>query len=360
MTKNAIHPGIILKTKLEELEVSQRLLASKINIAYTLLNNILKGKRNINVNIAISLEAAGIETAKFWMSKQTDYLILRAKEDVEIIQNKKTIETWDIIENEDLIPLEYFKKQKEINSSEDLEKIFKIYQVDNIDTLKHRLENIKLTYFRKSSKFVESRNNVIAWSLLAEWRANNMNINSFDRSTEESLIEELKLCFYKNKSTVRRTKNILAKHGIKFDILDRPSKTPVEGKSFMSGENPAIFLSLKYKRLDNFAFTLMHELGHIYKHLTKEKYRSASFFINNANMKKEEFEADNYAQSNLISLDVWNDFYMSNEFFDDEIIYDFSKKIKIHPSIVRGRICFENPEYYRKRSSINKLNVLTF
>jgi len=359
MSKNNIHPGLILNKALEDKGLSQKELASKINVAHSLLNNILKGKRNINVNIAISLEAAGLNKASYWLSKHMEYLLYQAKNDSGVNKKKEAIETWDIIEKESLIPLDYFKKHVNINSSEDLQNVFDIYHVKNIQELKAVLDNYSLTYFRKSTKFAESRNNVIAWSLLAEMKASKMEVKTFDKSTEKALIKELKKCFKKNKNTVINTKHILANHGIKFDVLDRPQKTPVEGKSFISGNKPAIFLSLKYKRLDNFAFTIMHELGHVYKHLTKSKYKGASFFINNANMKLEEFEADNYAQNNLIELDIWNEFYMSNEEFDDETIIEFANKLDVHPGIVRGRICFENPEYYRKRTIINRMNVLS-
>ncbi|WP_340198560.1 hypothetical protein [Ascidiimonas sp. W6] len=50
---------------------------------------------------------------------------------------------------------------------------------------------------------------------------------------------------------------------------------------------------------------------------------------------------------------------MSNEEFDDETIIGFANKLNIHPGIVRGRICFENPEYYRKRTIFNRMNILS-
>ena len=52
MSDKIIHPGLILEEILIESGITQRELASKINIAHSLLNNILKGNRNINVNIA--------------------------------------------------------------------------------------------------------------------------------------------------------------------------------------------------------------------------------------------------------------------------------------------------------------------
>ena len=212
MSKNNIDPGLILNKALEDKGLSQKELASKINVAHSLLNNILKGKRNINVNIAISLEAAGLNKASYWLSKHMEYLLYQAKNDSGVNKKKEAIETWDIIEKESLIPLDYFKKHVNINSSEDLQNVFDIYHVKNIQELKAVLDNYSLTYFRKSTKFAESRNNVIAWSLLAEMKASKMEVKTFDKSTEKALIKELKKCFKKNKNTVINTKHILANY----------------------------------------------------------------------------------------------------------------------------------------------------
>ena len=47
-----------------------------------------------------------------------------------------------------------------------------------------------------------------------------------------------------------------------------------------------------------------------------------------------------------------------NHFSIDEAdIIEFAEKQNIHPAIVKGRLCFEQPVYYRKRYSIpNEIN----
>jgi HTH-type transcriptional regulator/antitoxin HigA len=341
--------------------MSQRDLSSRIDIAHSLLNSILKGNRAININIAIALESAGFKKADYWLTKQMEYNLHQAQKDKEIIKKKKTIKIWN--EMNDIVPLSYLKKQHTgINSSEDVEKIFKIYGVNDLSGLKSKIEKFNPTYFRKSSKFSENKNNVIAWSLLAEFNLHDEKIERFSRNNEDQLIKELNVCFYKNDDVINKSKRILNKYGIKFLTLDRPSQTPVDGKSFMSNKNPAIALSLKYKRLDNFAFTLFHELGHVFEHLTnpdKPQYNDVEFFIdNNSTTEIVEYEADKYATEKLIDVDLFNDFMVMNDEYTDEIILDFSRKNKVHPGIVRGRVCYFHNEYYRKRSSITSLNRL--
>lgn len=358
---NSSHPGLELKRILDERGISQRELSSKINIAQPLLNGILKGVRNINVNIAISLEAADIETAMYWLEKQMEYNFNEAKQDKVIQRKEEDIKSWNKLSQ--LLPLNYLKKQEflNINSSEDVDKVFNLYDSTNVHNLDKQLKSFNPKYFRKSSKFKEDKINVFTWSVVAEEKARILNVGTFDRSKEQELIYELKECLLKNKKTVSKTSEILRKYGIKFFILDRPSKTPVEGKSFLSGANPAISLTLKYKRLDNFAFTLFHELGHVFCHLTnpnKAKYKDVNFYTNNSINSIEEFEADKYAQDNLIDRDIWDDFIYSNDSFNDDVIIEFSNKINVHRGIVRGRVCHEFPEYWKKRTSITASNRL--
>lgn len=361
MNKINHHPGFYLSQLLDERGLTQRELAAKIDVAHSLLNNVLKGSRNIGVNMALALEAAGFETADLWLERQMKYALQEAKKDRDNVKRKESIQIWNQIEEEKLVPLSYLKKNNfiKVESSENVGDIFELYNVKNLGGLRKKIESFDLSYFRKSSKFHEERNNVVAWSVVAELKAKNIEVPKFNPTSEKDLLEELRLCFYKNNDTLKQSEKILRNYGIKFFILDRPSKTPVEGKSFISDNSPAIGLTLKYKRLDNFAFTLMHELGHVFLHLTNEKYKDANFFINNANVKVEEFEADNYAKNNLIHLDQWNDFIMENQDFPDSVIYDFAERIRVHAGIIRGRVCFENPEYYRKRTSVTRDNKLT-
>ena len=362
MQNKIIHPGIILDNMLNEKSLSQRDLASRIDVAHSLLNNILKGNRNINVNIAIALESAGFKDANYWLTKQMKFNLFEAQKDKDVIRKSKLIKEWNDIEENGIVPLSFFKKQNiGINTSDDLDKIYEMYGVKNYNGLEKRVNEFNPTYFRKSSKFAENKNNIVAWSLLAKYKASHQTVPSFKRSNEYLLLEELKKCFYNGKDVINKTKKILNKFGIKFFTLNRPSQTPAEGKSFMSGKNPAIVLSLKYKRLDNFAFTLFHELGHVFEHLTnpdKPQFQNEEFFVNSSNNEIVEFEADNYARNNLIEENIWIDFINLNENFSDEVILKFSKKNKIHPGIVRGRVCFEYNEYYRKRSSITAMNKL--
>ena len=52
------HPGEVLKDELEFRGISQRGLAKKIGISYSVLNEMLNGKRALNTEMAMIMEAA--------------------------------------------------------------------------------------------------------------------------------------------------------------------------------------------------------------------------------------------------------------------------------------------------------------
>ena len=54
----AVHPGSIIKDELEFRGVSQKQLAKEIGVSYSLFNEVLNGKRELNPEIALLIEAA--------------------------------------------------------------------------------------------------------------------------------------------------------------------------------------------------------------------------------------------------------------------------------------------------------------
>lgn len=356
--KKPEHPSSILKKILEEKSVSQRELASIIQIAPSVLSGILLHNKSFTAEIAVKLEAAGYDRAKDWLVRQAFYDLFKVQKDFE--SETKNIIEWNNIQK--IISVSYFRKQGFITSdlSENISNIYKIYNVSDLNSFFEFHNNYTFSHYRKSSAFTEQKNNVISWSVLAEYLLKDPIDIKFDSSFKDELITKLNQLFKNNKkSLLSDTKNLLANYGIKFNVLDRPSKTPVDGKSFMSNNIPAIVLSLKYKRLDNFAFTIMHELGHVFLHLT-QKHGNECFYINSSKDNILEFEANLFARNALIPPDEWKKFERSHSIYTDEAIIEFSKKINVHPAIIRGRVCFEYNNYYRRKSSITSDNIISF
>lgn len=67
------HPGELIKDELEYRAIKQKDFAEKFNISYSVLNEVLNGKRNITSEFALVLEAALGIKADVLVRIQTDY-----------------------------------------------------------------------------------------------------------------------------------------------------------------------------------------------------------------------------------------------------------------------------------------------
>lgn len=73
------HPGEILREEIESRGITQTKLAAQLGVKVSIVNELIKGKRDINIEYALMLEAAlGID-ADFWINLQTNYSKAKAQ-----------------------------------------------------------------------------------------------------------------------------------------------------------------------------------------------------------------------------------------------------------------------------------------
>lgn len=67
------HPGELIKDELEACNITQAKLAESIGVKPSLLNEIIKGKRGVNTEMALLIEAALNIPADLLLNLQADY-----------------------------------------------------------------------------------------------------------------------------------------------------------------------------------------------------------------------------------------------------------------------------------------------
>ena len=148
-------------------------------------------------------------------------------------------------------------------------------------------------------------------------------------------------------------RELLNKHGIHLIIVPHFKKTYLDGAvMFLTDGDPVVGLTLRLDRLDNFWFSLLHELAHLVKHFDDDKSPYFDNFDDKSNdIKDFEIEADKMAEEALIPANKWNG-ELSN-YFDlkgsIEELKHYAKKLHIHESILAGRIQYDNKDYQRFR-----------
>lgn len=85
------HPGEVLKDELEYRGISQRSLAREMGISYSVLNEVLNGKRALNTALAMMMEAAlGIDAAPL-LAMQNEYDMQMAERNESFMEKLKQI-----------------------------------------------------------------------------------------------------------------------------------------------------------------------------------------------------------------------------------------------------------------------------
>ena len=85
------HPGEVLKDELEERGISQKKFADSIGMGYSVLNEILNGRRPITTTSALVFEAALDVPADSLLKMQMKYNMHTAKTDNALIEKLKHI-----------------------------------------------------------------------------------------------------------------------------------------------------------------------------------------------------------------------------------------------------------------------------
>jgi HTH-type transcriptional regulator/antitoxin HigA len=142
-----------------------------------------------------------------------------------------------------------------------------------------------------------------------------------------------------------RAAELLREKGILLVVESQLPHTLLDGAALLFMDSiPVIGMTLRHDRLDNFWFTLFHELGHVFLHFNHGLKVGFVDDLDGPSLEKAELDADSFAQSHLLPDEVWNSaparFSKSSE-----LVVSFAKARNIHPAVVAGRIRRDRNDY---------------
>ena len=148
----------------------------------------------------------------------------------------------------------------------------------------------------------------------------------------------------------KRARKHLAYFGIPLVIEKHLPKTYLDGAALRLGDGrPVIGLTLRYDRIDNFWFSLLHELAHVGRHMD---YDRGDFFVDDFELRNpdgmqedvRETEADEWAQEALIPQAIWESSTVRVRSTPMEVV-NLANHLEIHPAIVAGKVRYERQNY---------------
>ena len=151
------------------------------------------------------------------------------------------------------------------------------------------------------------------------------------------------------KAGPKLAKEKLAEYGIALVVAAHLPKTYLDGAALKTCEGvPVVGMTLRYDRIDNFWFCLLHELAHLGRHFNN----GAEAFIDDLQLRDRdhavdddrEREADEWAQEALIPQAEWST-HPARSVPRVANVVSLARLVGVNPVIVAGRIRHERKNY---------------
>jgi len=328
----AVPPGATVCEALEERGMNQRDLAARLGVQEPVVSDLIRGKRPITPETARGLELVLGISMTFWLRAEARFREHRAR--IEETQRYHEWAPW--AHGFPLREMMNFGWLPSIKSTAPVDRVralLTFLQVASPDAWKETFLRMSIAY-RKPHAFTEDENHLGAWLRQGEIAARTMELDTFKRNEFLSALEEIR-CWSSESGGVplERIQKRTVLCGVAVVYTPSLPRSRASGATrWLGSTHPLIQLSLRGKTDDQFWFTLFHEAAHVLLHSHKDTFVE----IEGSDDPREK-EADRWAANHLIPEGEWSDFTQMKH-FDLRSIQAFSKKLRIAPGIVVGRL----------------------
>lgn len=323
-------PGEYIQDEMDARGWTHDDLASVLSMSRRQVINLIQGKSGITADTAISLAEAFDQDAQTWMNLQMAFeLAVAAKKERDV---KRRADLFN------KTPIRELKRRGWLPNVDDTDELeLAVCRFLGISKITDE-PNVRVAA-RKGTPYDTDTAAQIAWYRGAWRMAESAPAARFDPSAFEDGVREV-LMLAANAEDARRVPQVLGGMGIRLVLVKAMKDTRIDGAAFwLDATTPAIALSLRLDRIDNFWFTLLHEMVHI-KHnhaapidvdLTARKPASEVPPI--------EHVANTEAAQYLIPQEKLASFIARKApLYYRASIVQFAQARKVHPGIVVGQL----------------------
>ena len=341
-----IGPGEFVKEELKIRNWRQEDLSAILGLSLKSINKLIKNKQSITVETAQLFSKAFGQSPQFWLSLDANYR-LRLKQD------KKREKRVDILANifkympiKEMIKKGWIKKYKDTN---ELKKQVQLFWGKNSLDFKW-LETVQLPNLRKSSAYNQfNLFYAYAWFNMARKCTKSYSADRYSKKRLKTIVTNFAV-YTKNRNGIKVFLKDLNKVGVKFFVLHHLSKTYLDGASFCDKRNPVIAYTMRYNRVDNFWFTVAHEIAHILLHLhDRNKYFVDNLELVNTDQEK---QANRLALKMIRANQIKKYFKHFDKYISEYRVKDCAAEVGVSPALVVGVLQHEGK---LSRRNLNRL-----
>jgi len=349
-------PGYFIREQMELRDWTQDDLSEVTGFTVKHLNKILQDKQPLTLDMARVLSEVFNTSAQYWINLDTGYRLwlTQGKTEKEIEADIKSI-IYERMPVKDMLAKGWLQP---FNSAGELEKqVLNYWDWEKLD-FSILDEKLLPCLTRKSEAYNQfNASYAITWYQKALNEAANFKHLPFSKQKLEKLYNSMHTYTVTEKGINQFIKD-LADIGVIFFVLPHLQKTYLDGAAFYSDKNPVIVYTGRYKRIDNFWFTLAHEIAHVLKHLDEK----TPFVLDNLKdgvINKMESEANELAAEKLKHSEIMQYLNPYLGYLSTSKVEECAAEYGIHPSIIVGKLAHDKKISYSNQSLYNE-NVLGY
>ena len=331
-SKILIHTGEFIKEELEAREWSQRDLAYILGCPEQAITAIINGKRGITSDMAKALALAFEVSPELFTNLQQAYDLAKADDPDPSISVRRLIQS--------KYPAREMIKRGWLSDTKDSElleaQIAHFFGVRDFKEVPH------LSHAARKSYYDSIPSTQLAWLFRVKNLAEKIKTSKYSNEVLRDALPELHRLMASPEG-VKEVPKILSRIGIRLIIIEALSASKIDGVCFwLDDDSPVIGLSIRFDRIDNFWFTLRHELEHVLqKDGLKEEVIDVELEQSNVRVAKKIQDMEriaNIAASDFIIPSDELSFFENQKFISQKMVVEFSRQLGIHPGLVVGQL----------------------
>ncbi len=342
-----IHPGECLKLELKERGWTQHELAEVIGRPTKTVSQIISGKLGITPETAMQLAQAFGTTAEYWLNQQARYQLGQIEQD-KYGDIKRRADLYNRFPIKDMIKRNWISAGANIDELEQSVRDFFGTDAANDECafLFAAKQNAK-AYGQEISQVNK------AWlQRVKNLAQRQVTSGKFSRASAQQAVEHLAALLL-SPEEIRHVPRILSEAGIRFVIVETLPNSKLDAACFwLDGNSPVIGMSLRYDRIDNFWFTLRHEMEHVIQGDGRDGVILEEDIAVSADNLPPYEQAANAAAADFCvsSVKLENYLIRTGQYaFSEQKVTAFAGVNKIHPGLVVGQLQNRTGKYHMLR-----------
>lgn len=334
----------ILKDYLDDNNISNKEFSARIGVTQKHLIDILSGEANLSTSV---IQAISIVT-----DIPIDYI-------VKIEENYRMEQDIDKYLKDNNMTVSQYLNRFSYKVLKDNNWINFVHADDKMtslmDILKYlRVPNPDILYKVDKNIFYKSKNDkpelLMLWLERCFRLASKQEVGEYNKDNIDVIVKYIIECAKAGKFNEEELVKVFNENGIQLVIQEDLPGSKIRGAFKVNKDTPAIYLTLKYKRIADIYFALLHELAHCKSDFNKAKATSLISFDG----EECEDKADQQALNWMVDDNYYNNIITNNN-LDIEGENKYPKCFVLYRLALDKHIDYSN-EYYQLYNSVMNFN----